>query len=89
MNNETRLACFELWGGNHSADHPVELPGLAGWVYSAPFDPGSGGGDIHYFSVCSKGMVSRIAVSGLRRSMPTLLARRLTRAHSMRIAKAS
>lgn len=58
-----RLACFELWGGNHSADHPVELPGLLGWVYSAPLDSGSGGGDVHYFSVCSKGMVSRIAVA--------------------------
>jgi phosphoserine phosphatase RsbU/P len=58
-----RLSCFELWGGNRSADHPVELPGLAGWVYSAPLDPASGGGDIHYFSVCSKGMVSRIAVA--------------------------
>lgn len=58
-----RLSCFELWGGNHSADHSVELPGLAGWVYSAPLDSGSGGGDVHYFSVCSKGMVSRIAVA--------------------------
>ncbi|MGH9445698.1 MAG: PP2C family protein-serine/threonine phosphatase [Terriglobia bacterium] len=58
-----RLACFELWGGNRSADHAVELPGLAGWVYSAPLDPTSRGGDVHYFSVCSKGMVSRIAVA--------------------------
>jgi phosphoserine phosphatase RsbU/P len=58
-----RLACFELWGGNTSADHSVELPGLEGWVYSAPLDPASGGGDVHYFSVCSKGMVSRVAVA--------------------------
>ena len=58
-----RLACFELWGGNRGADHPVELPGLAGWVYSAPLDPAAGGGDVHYFSVCSKGRVSRIAVA--------------------------
>jgi sigma-B regulation protein RsbU (phosphoserine phosphatase) len=58
-----RLSCFELWGGNLSADHSVELPGLAGWVYSAPIDSASGGGDVHYFSVCSKGMVSRIAVA--------------------------
>lgn len=58
-----RLACFELWGGNRSADHPVELPGLAGWVYSAPLDPDSGGGDVHYFSVCSRGLLSRIAVA--------------------------
>lgn len=58
-----RLACFELWGGNRSVNHAVELPGLAGWVYSTPIDPGAGGGDVHYFSVCSKGMVSRIAVA--------------------------
>ena len=63
--NETnaRLACFELWGGNRAEDHAVELPGLAGWVYSAPLDPISGGGDVHYFSVCSQGMVSRIALA--------------------------
>jgi sigma-B regulation protein RsbU (phosphoserine phosphatase) len=59
----TRLACFELWGGNGSANHPVELPGLAGWVYSTPFESGLGGGDVHYLSVCSKGRVSRIAVA--------------------------
>src|SRR5512146_2704000 len=64
MNESTdRLACFDLWGGNRGADHPVELPGLAGWVYSAPLDPAAGGGDVHYFSVCSKGRVSRIAVA--------------------------
>jgi len=63
--NETneRLACFELWGGNRAEDHAVELPGLEGWVYSAPLDPLRGGGDVHYFSVCSQGMVSRIALA--------------------------
>src|SRR2546427_369404 len=59
----SRLACFELWGGNRSADHPVELPGVAGWIYSKPLGPGAGGGDVHYFSVCSKGMVSRVALA--------------------------
>lgn len=58
-----RLACFELWGGNSAANHPVELPGLAGWVYSAPLDPASGGGDVRYISVCSHGRVSRIVVA--------------------------
>jgi sigma-B regulation protein RsbU (phosphoserine phosphatase) len=58
-----RLACFELWGGNGSANHAVELPGLAGWVYSTPIEPGLDGGDVHYLSVCSKGRVSRIAVA--------------------------
>lgn len=58
-----RLACFELWGGNGNANHAVELPGLDGWVCSKPFEPGAGGGDVHYLSVCSKGMVSRIAIA--------------------------
>jgi phosphoserine phosphatase RsbU/P len=58
-----RLACFELWGGNRSAEHSVELRGLSGWVHAAPFDSALPGGDVHYFSVCSKGMVSRIAVA--------------------------
>ncbi|HXJ92798.1 MAG TPA: PP2C family protein-serine/threonine phosphatase [Terriglobia bacterium] len=59
----SRLTCFELWGGNRSEDHAVELPGLAGWVYSQPLEPGAGGGDVHYLSVCSKGMVSRVALA--------------------------
>jgi serine phosphatase RsbU (regulator of sigma subunit) len=63
MNNETRLACFELWGGNGSVNHAVELPGLSGWVYSMPIEPGLDGGDVHFLSVCSKGKVSRIAVA--------------------------
>jgi phosphoserine phosphatase RsbU/P len=59
----SRMACFELWGGNRTADHAVELPGLEGWVYSEPLESGAGGGDVHYLSVCSKGMVSRVAVA--------------------------
>ncbi len=59
----SRLACFELWGGNRSEDHSVELPGLVGWVYSQPLEPDAGGGDVHYLSVCSKGMVSRVALA--------------------------
>src|SRR5215472_17016584 len=58
-----RLACFELWGGNRSADHAVELPGLDGWLYSEPLEADAGGGDVHYLSVCSKGMVSRVALA--------------------------
>lgn len=63
MKYETRLACFELWGGNGNANHAVELPGLDGWVYSTPHESERAGGDVHYLSVCSKGMVSRIVVA--------------------------
>ena len=58
-----RLACFELWGGNSNAAHPVELPGLLGWIYCSPFGHAATGGDVHYVSVCSKGQVSRIALA--------------------------
>ncbi|HEV2424557.1 MAG TPA: PP2C family protein-serine/threonine phosphatase [Terriglobia bacterium] len=82
-----RLACFELWGGNCAADHPVELPGLAGWVYSAPLDAGSGGGDVHYLSVCSRGMVSRVVVAdvaghGSRASLTAQNLRSLLQRHT-------
>jgi len=58
-----RLACFELWGGNSKAVHPIELPGLRGWVSCTPFGHATSGGDVHYVSVCSKGQVSRIALA--------------------------
>jgi sigma-B regulation protein RsbU (phosphoserine phosphatase) len=58
-----RLACFELWGGNSKVTHPIELPGLQGWISSTPFGQATGGGDVHYVSVCSKGRVSRIALA--------------------------
>jgi len=58
-----RLACFELWGGNSIVAHPIELPGLQGWVSSTPFGQAASGGDVHYLSVCSKGEVSRIALA--------------------------
>ena len=58
-----RLACFELWGGNSRAAHPIELPGLQGWISCTPFGHTASGGDVHYVSVCSKGQVSRIALA--------------------------
>jgi phosphoserine phosphatase RsbU/P len=58
-----RLACSEVWGGNRRADHAVELPGLSGWVYSSPLGPASAGGDVYYFSVCSHGIISRVALA--------------------------
>jgi phosphoserine phosphatase RsbU/P len=70
-----RLACLEVWGGNRRANHPVELPGLVGWIYSDPVETENRGGDVHYISVCSKGIISRFAiadVSGHGRSSSVL-----------------
>ena len=58
-----KLACMEVWGGNRKVARPVELPDLAGWVYSTPLEPGTGGGDIHYLSVCNGGLLSRVALA--------------------------
>jgi sigma-B regulation protein RsbU (phosphoserine phosphatase) len=54
-----RLACSEVRGGNDRVEYPVELPGLRGWVYSNPLEPAISGGDVHYLSVCAKGVLSR------------------------------
>jgi len=59
----SRLGCLEVWGGNQRVNHAIELPGLAGWIYSDPVEPGSSGGDLHYVSVCSKGVISRFALA--------------------------
>ena len=55
--------CSEIWGANSNVAHSVELPGLQGWVYSAPIELGQDGGDIHYLSVCEQGVLSRVALA--------------------------
>jgi serine phosphatase RsbU (regulator of sigma subunit) len=74
------LTCSEVWGANSNVAHSVELPGLHGWVYSAPLELGQAGGDIHYLSVCDYGILSRIAladVSGHGRAVSALAERLL------------
>lgn len=80
------LVCSEVWGANSNVAHSVELPGLQGWVYSAPIELGQNGGDIHYLSVCNSGVVCRVAladVSGHGRAVSAVAERllRLMRKH--------
>ena len=58
-----RLQCAETWAGNERTASLVELPGLVGWVHSAPAGPGEAGGDVHYVSLCPSCIVSRIALA--------------------------
>jgi serine phosphatase RsbU (regulator of sigma subunit) len=58
-----RLACLELRGGNHRAEYPAELPGLAGWVWCRPLRPAASGGDLYYLSACSQGVIARVVVA--------------------------
>ncbi len=58
-----------------------------GWIHSVPLEPGAGGGDVHYVSVCSKGMVSRIALADVSGHGPSASSvaerlRALLRAHT-------
>lgn len=57
-----RLVCSEIWGGNRPICSPVELPGIAGVLYSNPCH-GDHGGDVHYLSVCGTGILSRVCLA--------------------------
>ena len=61
--NVQRLACLEIKGGNERVDYSLELPRLIALVSCRPMAPATRGGDLHYFSVCSQGSVSRIALA--------------------------
>ena len=58
-----RLERAETWAGNAKTAGLVELPGVVAWVQCVPSEPGSGGGDVHYVSLCPSGIVSRIALA--------------------------
>ena len=58
-----QLACMEVWGGTRQVRLEVRLSGLAAWVCSMPIESSTGGGDVHYLSVCNAGLVSRIALA--------------------------
>jgi phosphoserine phosphatase RsbU/P len=62
-NKPASLQCLEIWGGNHRASHALELPGLTGWLHSEPTEQSIEGGDVHYVSVCSKGLLTRLALA--------------------------
>ena len=83
-----QLACLESVLGRKSQGESLhtELPGLAGWIYSDPVATAELGGDVHYISVCSKGIISRFAladVSGHGRSSSVMaqLLRKLINKH--------
>jgi len=62
-NKSAALQCLEIWGGNNRVSHALELPGLTGWLHSEPTEQSIEGGDVHYVSVCSKGVLTRLALA--------------------------
>jgi serine phosphatase RsbU (regulator of sigma subunit) len=65
------FVCAEIWGGNRPIDAAVELPGLRGWVFSQPCEGGRGG-DIHYLSICSSGLIARMCLADVAGHGPSV-----------------
>jgi phosphoserine phosphatase RsbU/P len=88
------LTCREVWASNRNVAHTVELPGLQGWMYSAPLELGHDGGDIHYLSACDYGVLSRVVladVSGHGQSIAAVASEllRLVRDHMNRLEQSA
>ena len=58
----TALICGEVRGGNEPVWTVVDLPGLAGVLYSNPCH-GDSGGDVHYCSMCNSGIIARVCLA--------------------------
>ena len=57
-----QLQCMEIVGGNQAVSQAIQAPGLDAWVESRPHESDAGG-DIHYFSMCGSGRVTRLAIA--------------------------
>jgi len=56
------LQCMEIVGGNHVEYNVLSSPGLDIWLDSRPVE-GNVGGDLHYFSMCGSGRVTRLSLA--------------------------
>jgi len=55
---------MEIIGGNQARVSALSSPGLDVWIDSRPL-AGHAGGDLHYFSMCGSGRVTRLAVADI------------------------
>ena len=58
-----KMQCMEIWGGNSAVSNALSTPGLDIWVHAEPYGEGDAGGDIHYVSACASGRIARVAVA--------------------------
>lgn len=65
------LKCMEIIGGNHVVERAVTTPGMDIWVSSRPSE-GPSGGDVHYFSMCGSGRVTRLIVADVSGHGPSV-----------------
>ena len=57
-----RVGCAQVWGGIEDTEQDIETRAVKASIYSRSADGGKGG-DIYYFSVCCRDMMTRIAVA--------------------------
>ena len=65
------LQCMEIIGGNEAVHNVISSPGLDIWVESEPFE-GNVGGDLHYFSMCGSGRVTRLCLADVSGHGPNM-----------------
>jgi phosphoserine phosphatase RsbU/P len=58
------IQCMEIVGGNQATERVLSSPGLDIWVASRPYRANVGG-DVHYFSMCGSGRVTRLAMADI------------------------
>ena len=56
------IKCAEIWGGIDSADQGLATNSIKASLYCKPFE-NLKGGDIYYFSVCEKEILTRFAIA--------------------------
>ena len=96
MTTHIGVSCFDVWGGNDQADVSLDLPGMQAWVLSSPHGQLSAGGDVHYFSSCGTGRITRMmlvdvmghgeAATGVAQFLCDLMRRYLNHIEPYRIA---
>ena len=59
------MRCMEIRGGSRAVEETFDAPGLDEWVFSQPYEAAQGGGDVHYFSLCGGGIVSRLILADI------------------------
>ena len=89
---------MEIWGGNVAVESCISVHGIDAWISSQPYHGDSGGGDIHYVSMCGAGQIARFvladvaghgeAVSGLALQFRTLMRRHVGTVDQTRFGRA-
>jgi serine phosphatase RsbU (regulator of sigma subunit) len=59
------LRCMEIWGGSQAVEQSVTTPGLDVWICSQPYKGATGGGDVHYVSLCGGGVITRLILADI------------------------